>query len=352
MPDVRHPIANGSEMEYRVNIDLANATKAELASVIDGKDDRVLNRVGAFSSLFLLDLGRYSEPVLVLKTEEPGSKQILAFQYDQIESVCIDMINHLINDCVVMGAEPLAVQDLVVCGKLEKSTVNGVVSAVAAACQAQGCALTGGETTEQPDILPANTYILGSSIVGVVERSKIIDGSKIRPGDVVVALGSSGPHTNGYTLIRDLLKRNPSLVEEPVGSRSFIDAVLEPHRCYYKSIKGLFDHHLVGLAHITGGGIRENLNRILPANVDARIDLQLYQPPPVFKAIRDAANASVDLMLRTFNLGVGLSVVCRSDLAGSVVEHLTVLGERAYVIGEIVNGSGRVDCYGTLSLGA
>lgn len=335
-------------MEYRVNIDLANTTKAELAGLIDGKDKRILNRVGAFSSLFALDLKDYSEPVLVLKTEEPGSKQVLAFQHDRVESVCFDMINHLINDCVVMGAEPLAVQDLVICGKLEKSIVTRVVSAIAAACRAQGCALTGGETTEQPDIIPASTYILGSSIVGIVERSKIIDGSGIHPGDVVIALGSSGPHTNGYTLIRDLLRQNPSLAGEPVGSHTFIDAVLEPHRCYYQSIKGLFDGRLVGLAHITGGGIRENLNRILPSAVDAQIDLSLYRPPAVFKAIRDASNASQDLMLRTFNLGVGLAAVCHPDAVDSVIEHLSTSGEHAYVIGKIVIGSGKVDCLSAL----
>jgi phosphoribosylformylglycinamidine cyclo-ligase len=258
------------------------------------------------------------------------------------------MINHLINDCVVMGAEPLAAQDLVVCGRLDKSIVTRVVSALSAACQAQGCALTGGETTEQPDILPDGTYILGSSIVGVVERNKIIDGSAILPGDIVVALGSSGPHTNGYTLIRDLLKKNPSLAEEPVGSRTFIDAVLEPHRCYYQPLKDLFGGRLVGLAHITGGGIRENLNRILPPTVDARINLQLYQPPAVFQTIQNASNASLELMLRTFNLGVGLAAVCRPDLVDSIIEHLTTFGEQAYVIGEIVSGSGKVDCYGTL----
>jgi phosphoribosylformylglycinamidine cyclo-ligase len=336
-------------MEYRVNIDLANTTKAELASLIDGKDERILNRVGAFSSLFALDLKGYSDPVLVLKTEEPGSKQVLAFQYDRIESVCFDMINHLINDCVVMGAEPLAVQDLVICGKLEKSIVTRVVSAIAAACRAQGCSLTGGETTEQPDIIPADTYILGSSIVGIVERSRIIDGSGIRPGDMVIALGSSGPHTNGYTLIRDLLRQDPSLANEPVGSHTFIDAVLEPHRCYYRSIKGLFDGRLIGLAHITGGGIRENLNRILPSTVDAQIDLSLYQPPEVFKTIRNASNAPQDLMLRTFNLGVGLAAVCHPDEVDSVMEHLIASGEHAYVIGEIETGSGRGDCHGALN---
>jgi phosphoribosylformylglycinamidine cyclo-ligase len=254
-------------MKYRVNIDLANSTKAGLADLIDNRDNRVLNRVGAFSSLFHLDLKGYSDPVLVLKTEEPGSKQVLAFKHDRIESVCHDMINHLINDYVVMGAEPLAVQDLIVCGRLEKSIVTRIVSAAADACQAQGCALTGGETTEQPDIIPEGTYILGSSIAGMVEKSKIIDGSKIKPGDVVIAIQSSGPHTNGFTLIRDLLAKNPSLAEKRVGPARFIDAVLEPHKCYYQSIKGLFDKHLTGMAHITGGlfliylGIRTLLSK-------------------------------------------------------------------------------------------
>jgi phosphoribosylformylglycinamidine cyclo-ligase len=335
-------------MEYRVNIDLANTTKAELASVIDGKDDRILNRVGAFSSLFLLDVKKYHEPVLVLKTEEPGSKQVLAFQHDRIESVCFDMINHLINDCIVMGAEPLAVQDLVICGKLEKPVVTRVVSAIAAACQAQGCVLTGGETTEQPDIVSEKTYILGSSIVGVVEREKIIDGSKIKQGDVVIAIGSSGPHTNGYTLIRDLLAKNPGLASEKVGSTTFIDAVLEPHKCYYNSVKGLFDSHLLGLAHITGGGIRENLNRILPKNVDASIDLEKYQIPDVFKVIQKASNGSVDSMLRTFNLGVGLTLVCRPEMVQPVLTHLKACGESSYVIGDIVSGTGKVQCHGTL----
>ncbi len=336
-------------MKYRVNIDLANATKAGLGKVLDGKDDRVLNRVGAFSSLFRLDLSHYKFPVMVMKTEEPGSKQVLAFQYDRIESICFDMINHLINDCIVMGAEPLAVQDLIVCGKMEGNTVARIVAACAEACRVQGCALTGGETTEQPDILPASTYILGSSIVGVVERDKVIDGSKILLGDVVVAVASSGPHTNGYTLIRDLLSQNPALANEPVGPKSFIDAVLTPHRCYYQSLKGLFSGQaVVGLAHITGGGIRENLDRILPRNLDARIDLGSYRTPEVFGVIRRASNASQDEMLRTFNLGVGLVVVCRPEGVESVVQHLGFCGEQAYVIGEIVAGTGKVSCHGDL----
>ncbi len=340
-------------MKYRVNIDEANKTKAGFGKLIDNRDPRLLNKVGAFSSLFLLDVGRFKEPVLVLKTEEPGSKQVLAFAYDRIESVCHDMINHLINDCIVMGAEPLAVQDLIVCGQLEKSVATRIVAGCAAACEAQGCVLTGGETTEQPDIVPAGTYILGSSIVGVVERSEIIDGSSIMPGDVVIALSSSGLHTNGYTLVRDLLNNDPNLAQLDVAGSNFLDAVLEPHRCYYGPIKGLFPLKLItGLAHITGGGIKENLDRILPQTVDASINLELYQPAPIFSVLRAAGKISDSEMLRTFNLSVGMALVCRREHQGKVLEHFHSVGQGVYVIGEIVSGTGKVECHGSVPYSA
>lgn len=340
-------------MKYRVDIDVANTTKAGFGEFIDGKDSRVLNRVGAFSSLFRFDASRYSEPVLVLKTEEPGSKQFLAFAYDRIESLCHDMINHLINDCVVMGAEPLAVQDLIICGKLEGTLAKRVVKACADACIAQGCVLTGGETTEQPDIVPSGTYILGSSIVGVVERSQVIDGSAIRQGDAVLAVASSGPHTNGYTLIRDILSVDPALAELEIGGRTFIDAVLEPHRCYYQSLKDLFPtRQLTGLAHITGGGIEGNLNRILPPDLDASIDLSSYKTLDVFRVIRDVGQVSSSEMLRTFNLGVGLAVVCPEESVEAVLSHLNGAGEVAYQIGQILAGAGNVQCNGAVQFSA
>ena len=331
-------------MKYRVNIDEANETKSGFSKFIDGKDDRVKNRVGAFASLFRLDTSTYSDPLLVFKTEEPGSKQVLAFKHDKIESVCYDMINHLINDCVVMGATPLAVQDLVVCGKLEKNAVTRIVSAISEICRENECVLTGGETTEQPDILPPETYILGSSIIGIVDSDKVIDGTKIRPGDAVIAVASSGPHTNGYTLIRDLLSRFPDLADRQLEDKTFLDAVLEPHRCYYKSIKKLFDGRVVGFAHITGGGIKENLNRILPPSVNAVIDLSFYKPQQVFSVIKEIGNVSHDDMLRTFNLGVGLAVVCRKSDSGEILKSLQESGEYAYRIGEIIEGSGKVKC--------
>lgn len=343
-PLVSFSAANGINMKYRVNIDEANETKAGFSKIIDDNDPRLVNRVGAFASLFRIDVSKYSDPLLVLKTEEPGTKQILAFQNDRIESVCHDMINHLINDCVVMGATPLAVQDLVVCGRLEKSTVTRIVSAISAVCQENGCLLTGGETSEQPDILSSEKYILGSSIIGIVDSQNVIDGTKIQEGDTVIAVASSGPHTNGYTLIRDLLSKHPDLAKRPLENGIFLDAVLEPHRCYYNSIKNLFDGQVVGFAHITGGGIKENLNRILPSSIDAIIDLSCYKPQRVFSVIQNVGDVSHEDMLRTFNLGVGLVVVCREPNTDNVINSLRESGEQAYIIGETVVGSGQVKC--------
>ena len=188
------------------------------------------------------------------------------------------------------------------------------------------------------------TYILGSSIIGIVNSDRIIDGTKIKPGDAVIGIGSSGPHTNGYTLIRDLLAKSPDLACRQTGDKTFMEAVLEPHRCYYKSIKTLFNGLVTGFAHITGGGIRENLNRILPSNADAVIDLNCYKPQPVFSAIRETGNVSDTEMLRTFNLGVGLAAVCPEQNAEEVLNILKEAGEDAYRIGKITKGSGKVKC--------
>src|SRR3989344_3709637 len=175
-----------------VDIDIANETKSRMAEILETNNKRVLNKIGAFASLFDGHFPEYKHPVLVLKTEEPGSKQKLALEHGSIETVCYDLVNHLVNDCIVMGAKPLSVQDCIVSGKLEREVVLNIVSALSAACKENGCVLTGGETSEQPGVVPAGTYILTASIVGVVEKEKIIDGSKIEKGDVVLALQSSG----------------------------------------------------------------------------------------------------------------------------------------------------------------
>ncbi len=327
-------------IKYDVNIDLANATKKEMAEALETNDKRVLNKIGAFSSLYDIKFNEYKNPVLVLKTEEPGSKQLIAAKYDKIENVCYDMINHLINDCIVMGAKPLTVQDAIICGKMEKGIIKRIVKSISEACKKEECVLTGGETSEQPGVLKKGTYILTSSIIGIVDKDKIIDGSKIKEGDVVIALESSGIHTNGYTLVRKIMKKYPEILNAKINNRDFIDVILEPHRCYYKVLKDLFPKDwITGLAHITGGGICENLNRILPNNLSAHIDLSKYKVLDIFKLLKKTANIDEKEMLRTFNLGVGLTVVAKKEYVKDIIKHVKSKKVNAYIIGEIKKGN-------------
>lgn len=334
-------------LKYDVNIDEANEAKKNMAESLETDNKRVLNRIGAFSSLYDIKFEEYKNPVLVLKTEEPGSKQLLAAQYDKLENVSYDMINHLINDCIVMGAKPLTVQDAIICGKMDKVAINKIVKAVSNACKEQECVLTGGETSEQPGVLEAGTYILTSSIVGIVDKDNIIDGSKIEEGDVILSVESSGIHTNGYTLVRQVMKNSPEILNEKIGEKTFIEAILEPHRCYYKTIKELFPQNIItGLAHITGGGIKENLNRILPEKLNAEIDANKYQILDIFKVIKEYGNIDEQEMLRTFNLGVGLTVVAKKENSEKIIKHIKSKGINCYEIGRIVPGNKQVEVIG------
>jgi phosphoribosylformylglycinamidine cyclo-ligase len=304
----------------------------------------VLNRLGAFASLYDGRFEGYEHPVLVLKMEEPGSKQKLAVQHKRVGSVCYDLVNHLIDDVIVMGAKPLAVQDVIICGKLEKPVVTEMVDAMARACREQDCDLVGGETSEQPGVLEAGLYVLAAAMVGVVDKPKIIDGAKIRKGDVVLAVASNGLHTNGYSLVRALLANDSKLADTPVEGERFLDVILRPHTCYYKAFRDLFHNPaLHGMAHITGGGIEGNLNRILPAGTSARIDASKIEILPVFKFIRQAGHVDDPDMLRTLNLGVGMTLVVYAEAVDVVVKHLAARGHKSYPIGRIIDGDRTVN---------
>lgn len=332
-----------------VDISAADAMKKAMAKSIDTDDKRVLNRHGAFASLVEGSFPGYKEPVLVLKTEEPGSKQKLAFENNSVRSICFDTINHLIDDIIVMGATPLFVQDAVICGKMEPKVVTEIVESFAAACREQGCVLTGGETSEQPGVIPEGTYILTASIVGVVEKAKIIDGSKIQEGDTILALPSNGLHTNGYSLVRRLMAEHPEILKEKIGTDNFLDAILKPHTCYFPHLKGLFSNSsLHGLAHITGGGIAGNLNRILPKGLGAEIDLSSIKVLPIFKTIKHFGDVPDEDMLRTYNLGVGITAVVGNKEADAIMEELKKTGCEAYPIGKIRKGGQQVKYVGGL----
>jgi phosphoribosylformylglycinamidine cyclo-ligase len=323
-----------------VSIDESDAVKRQLSNSVDQGDPRVLNTMGAFGSLVDGRFGDCAHPILVLKTEEPGSKQKLAFQHHRVASIAYDLINHLINDIIVMGADPVYAQDCIICGKLEPAVVKTLVDNMAEACRAQGCILTGGETSVQPGVIADGEYVLSASAIGVVDKSQIIDGAAIAEGDVVLAVASNGLHTNGYTLVRKLLDMKPDLMHRDVDGESFLDAIMRPHMCYYTPSKGLFGRSLLkGMAHITGGGVQDNLNRILPESLDALVDLRAMRVPKIFEVIRTEGNVTEEDMLRTFNMGVGLAIVVTPGAASEVISHYKRSGCECYEIGRIVSGS-------------
>ena len=325
-----------------VDITYTDTIKKEMSKHLTTKDKRVLNGLGPFASLYDIKYPEMENPVLVLKSEEPGSKQKLAMEYGYTESICHDMINHLVNDIVVMGAKPLAVLDTIVCGNAEKDTIKSLVKGVSEACRENECSLVGGETSIQPLVVESGVYVLTSSIAGIVEKSKVIDGSAIKKGDVVLAIASNGLHTNGYSLVRLLMDKMPQIKLDKIDGLTFIEQIMKPHTPYYKSIKGLFDKDVIhGMAHITGGGIEGNLCRVIPEGLCAKIDLSKLNVLNIFKYIRNSGNISDEEMLRTFNCGVGFNVVVAQKDKDMVMRHINQF-YNCYEIGLIEEGAHKV----------
>lgn len=325
-----------------VDITYTDTIKKEMSKFLETNDRRVLNGLGPFASLYDIHFPEIKNPVLVLKSEEPGSKQKLAMEYGYTESICHDMINHLVNDIVVMGAKPLAVVDTIVCGNAEKDTIKTLVKGISEACRDNECSLVGGETSIQPLVVDAGVYVLSSSIAGMVERSKVIDGSAIEDGDAVLAIASNGLHTNGYSLVRLLMDKMPEIKLEKIDGVTFIEQIMKPHTPYYKSIKDLFNRDMLhGMAHITGGGIEGNLGRVIPDGLSAKIDLSRVQVLNVFKYIRNSGNITDEEMLHTFNCGVGFNLVVAQKDKHTVMKHINQFYE-CYEIGKIERGDNKV----------
>lgn len=350
-------ILAGSEKEEnglsysKAGVDIAytDSIKKEMEKSLETNDRRVLNGLGPFASLYDINFPEIKDPVLVLKTEEPGSKQKLAMEYGYTESICHDMINHLVNDIIVMGANPLAVLDCIVCGSAEKDTIKTLVKGVSEACRENECSLVGGETSIQPLVVDHGVYVLSSSIAGIVERDNIIDGSAIEEGDAILAVASNGLHTNGYSLVRLLMDKKPQIKMDKVGDMTFIEQIMKPHTPYYKAVKDLFDGTSIhGMAHITGGGIEGNLCRVIPDGLSAGIELSKIRIPELFRFIRDNGNISDDEMLRTFNCGAGLIIVTSQKDKSAVMKHI---GETydCYEIGKIGAGESKVVFEGRLN---
>ena len=296
----------------------------------------VLGGLGGFGALFEVPK-RYREPVLVSGTDGVGTKLKLAFDLKRHDTVGIDLVAMSVNDVLVQGAEPLFFLDYFACGKLNVDVAASVIQGVAKGCEYGGCALIGGETAEMPGMYPEGEYDLAGFAVGVVEKSKIITGQDIVPGDVVLGLPSSGAHSNGYSLVRKILSvAQPDLDAPFDGHRTLADAIMEPTRIYVKPMLALMAELPVkGMAHITGGGLTENVPRVLPANVKAVIDQSAWQRPKLFQWLQSAGNVTESEMHRVFNCGIGMCVVVAKENVQQALTLLRASGEEAVEIGRI-----------------
>ena len=297
----------------------------------------VLGGIGGFGALFRVP-GGYREPVLVSGTDGVGTKLKLAFALDKHDTVGQDLVAMSVNDILVQGAEPLFFLDYFACGKLDVGTAATVVQGIARGCELAGCALIGGETAEMPSMYPDGEYDLAGFAVGVVEKDGIIDGTRIVPGDVVLGLASSGAHSNGYSLIRKIIEVSQADLRADFHGRPLGDALLAPTRIYVKPLLDVFrglPGAVKGLAHITGGGLTENVPRILADGLVARIDAQSWTLPPLFQWLQEAGRVEDHEMRRVFNCGIGMVVIVSETDAAAVVTRLEAAGETVWRIGHV-----------------
>ena len=302
----------------------------------------VLAGIGGFGALFEISR-KYREPVLVSGTDGVGTKLKLAFQLNRHDTVGQDLVAMSVNDILVQGAEPLFFLDYFACGRLDVATAATVIQGIAQGCELAGCALIGGETAEMPGMYPDGEYDLAGFAVGVVEKSQIIDGRSIVPGDVVLGLASSGAHSNGFSLIRKILeRRRPDLTADFHG-RPFGDAIMAPTRIYVKALLALIQALPVkGMAHITGGGLTENVPRILPKHLTATLDQSKWALPPLFQWLQREGQVAAEEMHRVFNCGIGMVVIVAAEHQRHAVELLRSAGETVFVIGRVeTRGDGR-----------
>ena len=308
----------------------------------------VLTEVGSFGGMFALSaLGALKDPVLVSSIDGVGTKLKIAFATGRHDTIGRDLVSHCVNDILVQGARPLFFLDYFGTGKLEPGVAAEVVKGLAEGCRAAGCALIGGETAEMPGLYGSGEYDLAGCIVGLVERAKIVDGTSLTPGDVLLGLASEGLHTNGYSLARQALLENAGmLLDAPVaelGGVTLGEALLWPHRCYAPAILPLLDLSptpVKAMAHITGGGFVDNIPRVLPPGVGVRVERGAWEVPPLFRLIQTAGGVSEAEMFRVFNMGIGFVLSVPADAAEDTLARLRASGETACRLGEVVAGAG------------
>ncbi len=329
--------------EAGVNIDAGEDLVRRIkASVRSTYSPDVLADIGLFGAFYRARFGRMKDPVLVSSVDGVGTKLKVAFLAGRHDTVGQDLVNHCVNDILVCGARPLFFMDYFATGKLDASVAAQVIEGFAKACRENGCSLIGGETAEMPGMYAEGEYDIAGTIVGVVERSKIVNGRSIKPGDMLVALPSQGLHTNGYSLARSVLLKYYSVDSRlPELGGTLADELLAVHRSYAPVIQPLLSRHAVrGMAHITGGGIEGNTQRILPPGTALAIDWGAWERPPIFALIQRLGEVPEEDMRRTFNLGIGIILVVRPGEADALVRALKRKGEHPMIVGEIVRRQG------------
>ena len=338
-------------MDYKssgVDIDAGNETVRRIKRLAQATfTPGVLSDIGSFGGLFKLDTSAWKEPVLVSSADGVGTKLKVAFMTNRHRTIGVDLVNHCVNDILVQGAVPLFFLDYLATGRLSPDVVEQIVEGLAKACQDNGCALIGGETAEMPGFYADGEYDVAGFIVGVVDRARIIDGRTIAPGDMLIGLPSSGLHTNGYSLARKVAFETLKLKADshvPDLGETVADALLRTHRSYLPVIRPLLGRNLIkGMAHITGGGITDNLPRVLPPGTAARVNRTSWRVPAIFRWIGEAGRVPEYDLRRALNMGIGLILVVAAKDADAVRKELLIAGEaNSVVIGEIVNGDNDV----------
>lgn len=327
-------------LSYRdagVDIDAGNSLVERIKPIVaKTKRPEVIGGLGGFGALFEIPLDRYKQPVLVSGTDGVGTKLKLAMDMNKHDTIGIDLVAMCVNDLIVQGAEPLFFLDYYATGKLNVENGVDIVKGIAEGCHQSGAALIGGETAEMPGMYHGDDYDLAGFCVGIVEKNEAIDGSKVKAGDSLIGIASSGPHSNGYSLVRKVLDVSGASLDESFGDTTLGEALLTPTRIYIKPLLAMFKEIEVhAISHITGGGLLENIPRVLPSDCAAHIDKDSWQLPAIFQWLQQHGNIDTTEMYRTFNCGVGMVVCVSSENAEKAVEFLNAQGENAWIIGQI-----------------
>ena len=294
----------------------------------------VLGGLGGFGAMFEIPLEKYKNPVLISGTDGVGTKLKVAEMLNKHDTIGIDLVAMCVNDLIVQGAEPLFFLDYYATGSLNSEIATSVIEGIGEGCRQSGCSLIGGETAEMPGMYNGEEYDLAGFCVGIVDKNQVIDGSKVNEGDHIVALGSSGPHSNGYSLIRKVLEKSTPSAEQ-------LNSLIEPTRIYVKSVLSLANTLPVhAISHITGGGLLENIPRVLPDHLSAKLNSNSWSQPEIFKWLQKEGNIDSHEMYRVLNCGVGMVVIISKELSSQAIEHLSACGENAWLIGEVVHSKG------------